>query len=283
MKSKRKLTRQRSQVQKNQTIQRLCEWSTKRTPICKNVATWHAIDYCLDYCSLHKREEDKQHKSDGIPLPNWERIKQPQFAKLLPPYGNIRRKLAENCPDCGHTLENNQHGFDQNDAHMEGDKLIHHGRCTYCKFCNPNLMNQFQDVETIKLTSDLQVPAEQHHVLVEFACTGCMQCLYIPTIVIGSYPDDIDEFERHAIESGAIPKAHIGPVFTSRKTEAANLPGGYARCGEYKFSRIWQLWENPKRYQEVENGSVANSKDSRAITDRKGMAEGNSTTRGIVR
>lgn len=157
------------------------------------------------------------------------------------------------CCDCGHTLKDNQHGFDQNDAHMEGDKLIHSGRCTYCKFCNPNL-NEFKDSETVVLTKDLQVPLEQHHVLVEFACTNCMHCVYTPTIVLGSYPTDIDEFEKHAKEAGAIPERHIGPVFSNKKTEALNLPGGYARCGEYKLARIWKLWENPNRYQEEGDG-----------------------------
>lgn len=41
------------------------------------------------------------------------------------------------CPLCKHTLEDNLHGFDQNDAWMEGEKLVHSGSCTYCKFCNP--------------------------------------------------------------------------------------------------------------------------------------------------
>ncbi len=44
------------------------------------------------------------------------------------------------CPDCKHLLENNPHGFDQNDGWLEWDsdgepKLIHSGRCTYCKEC----------------------------------------------------------------------------------------------------------------------------------------------------
>lgn len=39
------------------------------------------------------------------------------------------------CPTCHHSMENNQHGFDQNDGHMEGEKLILSGRCTYCKIC----------------------------------------------------------------------------------------------------------------------------------------------------
>lgn len=46
------------------------------------------------------------------------------------------------CELCGHSLIRNDHGFDQNDAHMEGDKLIHHGRCTYCRECNPGLFSR---------------------------------------------------------------------------------------------------------------------------------------------
>jgi len=41
------------------------------------------------------------------------------------------------CNLCGHDLVDNKHGFDQNDAWMDGDKLKHGGTCTYCKFCNP--------------------------------------------------------------------------------------------------------------------------------------------------
>lgn len=40
------------------------------------------------------------------------------------------------CGLCNHSTEANQHGFDQNDAYMDGDKLIHSGRCTYCKGCH---------------------------------------------------------------------------------------------------------------------------------------------------
>lgn len=109
-------------------------------------------------------------------------------------------------------------------------------------------------IEKIEKKKDLQVPLEQHHVLVEFACTNCMHCVYTPTIVLGSYPTDLDEFEKHAKEAGAIPERHIGPVFSNKKTEALNLPGGYARCGEYKLARIWKLWENPNRYQEEGDG-----------------------------
>lgn len=41
----------------------------------------------------------------------------------------------EKCVSCGHPLKDNSHGFDQNDGHMEGDKLLHSGKCTYCKHC----------------------------------------------------------------------------------------------------------------------------------------------------
>lgn len=41
----------------------------------------------------------------------------------------------ETCCWCGHSLKNNNHGFDQNDARLEGDELKHLGRCTYCKEC----------------------------------------------------------------------------------------------------------------------------------------------------
>lgn len=43
------------------------------------------------------------------------------------------------CEWCGHTLEDNLHGFDQCDADMDGETLVHSGRCTYCKICNPGL------------------------------------------------------------------------------------------------------------------------------------------------
>jgi hypothetical protein len=45
---------------------------------------------------------------------------------------------AAACSLCGHSFLNNLHGFDQNDAHMEPDgTLVHSGRCTYCRECNP--------------------------------------------------------------------------------------------------------------------------------------------------
>ena len=45
------------------------------------------------------------------------------------------------CPDCGHSLVDNNHGPDQNDYEydMENDTFIYVGSCTYCKYCNPAL------------------------------------------------------------------------------------------------------------------------------------------------
>lgn len=57
----------------------------------------------------------------------------------------------ENCDLCNHSLADNQHGFDQNDAWMEEDtgsetgyKLVHSGSCTYCRICNPRLFARFE-------------------------------------------------------------------------------------------------------------------------------------------
>lgn len=43
------------------------------------------------------------------------------------------------CISCGHSLDDNNHGFDQNDGYLDGDKLVHSGSCTYCRDCNPIL------------------------------------------------------------------------------------------------------------------------------------------------
>lgn len=45
-----------------------------------------------------------------------------------------------NCPLCGHSLENNNHGIDQNDVFLDEDNEFKHtGSCTYCVECNPRL------------------------------------------------------------------------------------------------------------------------------------------------
>lgn len=50
--------------------------------------------------------------------------------------------MKENvCSNCGHSLENNLHGPDQNDFYYdaEKDEYVACGSCTYCRECNPKL------------------------------------------------------------------------------------------------------------------------------------------------
>ena len=48
------------------------------------------------------------------------------------------------CDLCKHPMKDNNHGPDQNDFIMDGDKLVHLGVCTYCIYCNPALMRIVQ-------------------------------------------------------------------------------------------------------------------------------------------
>jgi len=45
--------------------------------------------------------------------------------------------LGTFCPDCGHSLEDNNHGPDQNDYDydVQLDRIFYSGSCTYCKIC----------------------------------------------------------------------------------------------------------------------------------------------------
>ena len=52
-----------------------------------------------------------------------------------------RNKAIMYCSLCGHSLENNQHGLDQNDSELsDKGELRHSGSCTYCKECNPSMI-----------------------------------------------------------------------------------------------------------------------------------------------
>ena len=57
------------------------------------------------------------------------------------------------CPDCGHSLDNNLHGIDQNDFIY--DPKIHGyvycGNCTFCNICNPRLKKILENAEPHKL------------------------------------------------------------------------------------------------------------------------------------
>ena len=44
------------------------------------------------------------------------------------------------CGLCKHSLEDNAHGFDQDDGYMdERGKFVHSGFCKYCVVCTPAL------------------------------------------------------------------------------------------------------------------------------------------------
>jgi len=61
------------------------------------------------------------------------------FVALLLEIADAHTNETKSCPDCRHSLKNNEHGFDQNDADMDGDVLVHSGQCTYCRECNPKM------------------------------------------------------------------------------------------------------------------------------------------------
>jgi hypothetical protein len=51
--------------------------------------------------------------------------------------------MNKSCPFCGHLLENNDHGLDQNDATLnELYEFVHSGSCTYCRVCNPEIFQE---------------------------------------------------------------------------------------------------------------------------------------------
>jgi len=63
-------------------------------------------------------------------------------------YHALLEATVENkCSLCGHSLKDNLHGFDQNDGVMQGDRLVHTGTCTYCKFCNPTFRKALEKAE----------------------------------------------------------------------------------------------------------------------------------------
>lgn len=54
---------------------------------------------------------------------------------------------ATKCELCGHSLEDNLHGFDQNDYYWDDiqAQYVHCGSCTYCKACNPALKTALEN------------------------------------------------------------------------------------------------------------------------------------------
>jgi len=48
----------------------------------------------------------------------------------------IKRNIFRICPNCNHSLIQNNHGIDQNDFYIDyNGNLKHTGHCTYCKDC----------------------------------------------------------------------------------------------------------------------------------------------------
>lgn len=100
---------------------------------------------------------------DGTPEQGAEKLHKTIIVLMgYPPCGQPRT-----CPDCGHTLHENEHGIDQNDVIVDGeDNLVHSGKCTYCKICNP------RPDPSEPATSETPYPrnkAEQDQVLAERA------------------------------------------------------------------------------------------------------------------
>jgi hypothetical protein len=76
------------------------------------------------------KEFSERHEKDLEPFEQWRE-------RRLRMYED---EDSEKCGLCGHYLTpNNMHGFDQNDAVMDGEKFVHSGRCTYCRECNPGI------------------------------------------------------------------------------------------------------------------------------------------------
>jgi hypothetical protein len=82
-------------------------------------------------CACSDVENHMECGIHGEPLSEYKRT-HPKLFRLEIPAPVLS---PEECHWCKHSLKNNSHGFDQSDAWMDGDKLVHSGQCTYCKIC----------------------------------------------------------------------------------------------------------------------------------------------------
>jgi hypothetical protein len=56
------------------------------------------------------------------------------------------------CEFCNHTLEDNNHGPDQNDFCInDKSELIYKGKCTYCKFCREEFLKENKNEKNYKI------------------------------------------------------------------------------------------------------------------------------------
>lgn len=105
------------------------------------IQDFEAFLACLTLQRAHKAVEKRM--SNAKKLRTFTKREEKKASKPAP--FKKRKVKADMCPDCKHSLKDNMHGFDQNDAHMEGNKLVHHGTCTYCRECNPKIFEEKAD------------------------------------------------------------------------------------------------------------------------------------------
>ncbi len=99
---------------------------------------------CKDGAELFRDEQSGEWAHERPGLPNF-LCEAPEI--IVERLAALDQAALSICPDCHHSLKDNSHGFDQNDGVMEGDKLIHSGRCTYCRICNSEIFTLHPEKE----------------------------------------------------------------------------------------------------------------------------------------
>src|SRR5947209_5383854 len=87
-------------------------------------------------------------------------------------------------------------------------------------------------------------------VLLELVCTGCLQSIYRPLMMMQHIPEDIGQYPDLESLENQLGEGlrHVAPVYTSEEHREKNLESGYSQCGYYKAVRVWKEWEDPERY-----------------------------------
>lgn len=79
---------------------------------------------------------DESRKDSPLLWTQWKEASLKTLNRLRNEYRAHLEGMSGECKLCGHSLDGNAHGFDQNDADIDDDgNLVHSGRCTYCKKC----------------------------------------------------------------------------------------------------------------------------------------------------
>lgn len=89
-------------------------------------------------------------------------------------------------------------------------------------------------------------------VLIELICSGCLDSMFETVLLVSptgddklGYPDNLDELVEEIIEDK-------GKLRHTSHTEGH----GYAYCGMYKATKVWRVWEDPKRTSQIESESI---------------------------